>query len=94
MALLEIRDLEYQADSRPIIRRLSLAIESGEVHALLGTNGTGKSTLAYLIMGCENYRPTAGRILFSGQPIDHLAIHERAQLGITLAWQEPARFED
>jgi Fe-S cluster assembly ATP-binding protein len=93
MALLEIRDLEYQADTRPIISHLSLDLHSGEVHALLGTNGTGKSTLAYLLMGCEKYRPTGGRILFAGELINSLPIFERAKRGITLAWQEPARFE-
>jgi Fe-S cluster assembly ATP-binding protein len=60
---------------------------------LLGTNGCGKSTLAYLILGCEGYRPSSGGIFFAGSRIDSLKIHERAQLGITLAWQEPARFE-
>ncbi|MBE0597567.1 MAG: ATP-binding cassette domain-containing protein, partial [Desulfuromonadales bacterium] len=93
MALLEIRGLEYCADARPIIRELSLDIQGGEVHALLGTNGTGKSTLAYLLMGCERYRPTAGRILFAGELINSLPIFERARRGIALAWQEPARFE-
>ena len=93
MALLEIRDLEYQPDARPIIRRLTMTVAGGEIHALLGTNGTGKSTLAYLIMGCERYRPSAGCILFAGEPIDSLPVHERARRGIALAWQEPARFE-
>jgi Fe-S cluster assembly ATP-binding protein len=93
VVLLDIRDIEYLAETRPILHGLSLTVQSGEIHALIGTNGTGKSTLAYLIMGCEAYRPSAGRILFAGRPIDHLSIHERARLGITLAWQEPARFE-
>lgn len=93
MALLEVQDLEYRAGARPIIRHLSLDIQDGEVHALLGTNGTGKSTLAYLLMGCERYRPTGGRILFAGELINSLPIFERARRGIALAWQEPARFE-
>jgi Fe-S cluster assembly ATP-binding protein len=62
-----------------------MTIEASEVHALLGTNGTGKSTLAYLVMGCEGYRPEAGEILFEGQAINDLKIHERAKLGITIA---------
>jgi Fe-S cluster assembly ATP-binding protein len=49
--------------------------------------------LAYLIMGCSGYVPSAGEIRFQDQLIHTLALHERAQLGITLAWQEPARFE-
>jgi Fe-S cluster assembly ATP-binding protein len=93
VVLLDVQDLEYRAADRPILRGLCLTVQSGEVHALIGTNGTGKSTLAYLIMGCEGYRPHAGRILFAGRPVEDLPIHERARLGIALAWQEPARFE-
>jgi Fe-S cluster assembly ATP-binding protein len=72
---------------------LSLDIREDEIHVLLGTNGCGKSTLAYLIMGCEGYLPSSGEILFAGRNIDALKIHQRAQLGITLSWQEPAKFE-
>ena len=70
-----------------------MTVAAGEIHALVGTNGTGKSTLAYLVMGCEGYRPSGGEIRFAGQCIDALPLHQRARLGITLAWQEPARFE-
>ncbi|HIJ91232.1 MAG: ABC transporter ATP-binding protein [Desulfobulbaceae bacterium] len=93
MALLEITNLSFQAGTAKLLDGLCLSIEAAEVHALLGTNGTGKSTLAYLIAGCEGYRPTGGTILFDGQSIQTLKIHERAQLGITMAWQEPVRFE-
>jgi len=93
MSLLEIRGLTYEAGDKQILDDFSIAIEASEVHALLGTNGTGKSTLAYLVMGCEGYRPVSGEILFDGQAINHLKIHERAKLGITMAWQEPVRFE-
>lgn len=65
----------------------------GEIHALLGANGSGKSSLAYAIMGCEGYRPSGGEIAFQDRSIDDLPMHERAKQGITLAWQEPARFE-
>ncbi|NTW80431.1 MAG: ATP-binding cassette domain-containing protein, partial [Geobacteraceae bacterium] len=54
---------------------------------------TGKSTLAYLIMGCGGYRPVSGGIIFAGTVLNDLKIHERARLGICMAWQEPARFE-
>jgi Fe-S cluster assembly ATP-binding protein len=63
------------------------------VHALLGTNGTGKSTLAYLIMGCEGYGHAGGKVLFQGEDVAGFPIHERARRGISLAWQEPVRFE-
>lgn len=91
--MLNINHISYQAGTARIIDDLCLSIQDSEVHALLGTNGTGKSTLAYLIMGCEGYRPSAGEILFAGQAIHARSIHERAQLGITMAWQEPVRFE-
>jgi len=96
MSLLDVQDVVYGAGSdrrTHILTGLSLAVEQGEVHALLGTNGTGKSTLAYLIMGCEGYRPSSGEIRFNGIVVNDLPIHERARLGITMAWQEPVRFE-
>ncbi len=52
MSLLEINDLAFRAGDKTILDEFSLAMETSEVHALLGTNGTGKSTLASLIMGC------------------------------------------
>ena len=93
MPLLEIKNLTYTAGNKKILDEFSLSIEASEVHALLGTNGTGKSTLAYLIMGCDGYRPSSGEIVFEKKVINTLKIHERAQLGITMAWQEPVRFE-
>src|SRR4030042_3373488 len=93
MSLLEIKNLTYTAGNKKILDEFSLSIEASEVHALLGTNGTGKSTLAYLIMGCDGYRPSSGEIVFEKKVINTLKIHERAQFGITMAWQEPVRFE-
>jgi Fe-S cluster assembly ATP-binding protein len=93
MSLLEIKGLTYETGNKKILDDFSMTIEASEVHALLGTNGTGKSTLAYLVMGCEGYRPTSGEIVFDGKVINDLKIHERAHLGITMAWQEPVRFE-
>lgn len=93
MLLLEINGLTYRAGDKTILDDFSMTIEPSEVHALLGTNGTGKSTLAYLIMGCEGYKPDSGEIIFDGKIVNDLKIHERAQIGITMAWQEPVRFE-
>lgn len=93
MKLLEMRDIVFRAGNKTILDRLSLSIEAVEVHALIGTNGTGKSTLAAVLMGCEGYRPDAGEIIFDGRVINGLRIDERARIGITMAWQEPARFE-
>ena len=91
--LLEIRNLTFQVDRHAILDRLDLAVQPGEIHALLGANGSGKTTLAYVLMGCEGYAPSGGAILFAGVDLLPLKMHERAKLGLTLAWQEPARFE-
>jgi Fe-S cluster assembly ATP-binding protein len=91
--LLAIHDLRFEVDRHPILDRLDLSIAPGEIHALLGANGSGKTTLAYVLMGCEGYVPSAGRVVFDGVDLLPLKIHERANRGLTLAWQEPARFE-
>jgi Fe-S cluster assembly ATP-binding protein len=91
--ILRIKDLWLRRKGHEILRGVNLEVIPGQVHALLGLNGSGKSSLAYAIMGCEGYTPDAGRILFQGRELNGLSITERARLGITLAWQEPARFE-
>ena len=91
--ILIVENLSLRRDGREILRHLNLAVRAGEVHALLGLNGSGKSSLAYTLMGCAGYTPDAGRIVFDGRDVTALGISERARLGITLAWQEPARFE-
>jgi len=93
MVLLEVKGLTYSVRDKKPLSGLDLTVNEQEIHALLGANGAGKTTLANLIMGCGGYMPTAGEIRFQGQLINTLAIHERARLGITMAWQEPARFE-
>lgn len=91
--LLDIRSLTFMVGDRRILDRLDLAIQPAEIHALLGANGSGKTTLAYLLMGCEGYASSEGTVLFGGTDLLSLKMHERAKLGLTLAWQEPARFE-
>jgi Fe-S cluster assembly ATP-binding protein len=93
MALLEIDRLVFRLPARRLLEGVDLSLAAGEIHALVGTNGTGKSTLAYLIIGCEGYRAEQGEIRFDGRRINELPLFERARLGISLAWQEPARFE-
>ncbi|MFN3420696.1 MAG: ATP-binding cassette domain-containing protein [Armatimonadota bacterium] len=91
--LLRIESLSLKRNGRCILRQINLSVQRGEIHGILGLNGAGKSSLAYSIMGCADYLPDEGRILFEGRDITRLSITERARLGITLAWQEPARFE-
>jgi Fe-S cluster assembly ATP-binding protein len=65
MAILEIKDLMFRAGDKEILNGFTMTMEPLEVHALLGTNGTGKSTLAYLIMGCEGYKPVSKREVYN-----------------------------
>lgn len=91
--ILQLDNLSLRRDGRDILRHVNLTVCAGEVHALLGLNGSGKSSLAYALMGCAGYAPDEGRIVFDGRDVTAFSITERARLGITLAWQEPARFE-
>lgn len=93
MALLEVKGLIFSVRDKTPLHGLDLSIVEEEIHALLGANGAGKTTLANLIMGCGGYVPSSGEIRFQGRLINAMPIDERARLGITLAWQEPARFE-
>ena len=76
-----------------IVNNVSFGIKEGSIHAIIGPNGSGKSTLAYSVMGLSHYKPSLGKILFNNIDITEKSITERAKLGITLAWQEPARIE-
>ncbi len=76
-----------------IVNEVTFGIKEGSIHAIIGPNGSGKSTLAYTIMGLGDYQASKGRIYFDGIDITNLSITKRAGLGITLAWQEPARID-
>ena len=91
--LLKVEDVWVQRPGAEVLRGVNLTIQRGKVHALLGLNGSGKTSLALTLMGADGYRPERGRILLDGQDITDLSVTERARLGLTLAWQEPARFE-
>jgi Fe-S cluster assembly ATP-binding protein len=91
--ILEIKNVSLQLGDKNILDDVTLDIWRGHVHAVVGPNGAGKSTLASVIMGLEGFRDIEGDILFEGDSITGLSIDERARLGITLAWQEPARYE-
>jgi Fe-S cluster assembly ATP-binding protein len=91
--VLDVQKLQLTLNGKPIINDFSLHVDKGEIHGILGENGTGKTTIANLIMGTNSYKPTAGRMTFEGEDITKLSVSQRAQKGITLAWQEPARVE-
>ena len=86
---LEIRNLHVRTEDREILRGVDLTVRHGELHALMGPNGSGKSTLANTSMGHPGYEVTDGEILFDGENITELAPHERAKLGLFLAFQYP-----
>jgi len=93
MGILEVRDLTLDLGGQRILDDLTIDFWEGHIHALCGPNGAGKSTLANTIMGLAGFTGYEGDILFEGDSIKPLSVDERARRGITLAWQEPARFE-
>jgi Fe-S cluster assembly ATP-binding protein len=84
-----IHDLHVSVEGKEIVRGVNLTVKGGEVHAVMGPNGTGKSTLAYTLMGRPNYVPTQGEVLYDGQNILGLPPDERSHLGLFLAFQYP-----
>ncbi len=89
MSDLIIRNLCVSIDDKEILKGVDLTVKQGEVHALMGPNGTGKSTLAYALMGHPSYQVTDGEVLFKGQNILALGADERSRLGLFLAFQYP-----
>ena len=87
--LLEIKELWVAVDGQELLHGVNLVIPAGEVHTLLGPNGSGKTSLMMAIMGFSVYRVTHGQILFDGQDITDLDITERARLGLSVAQQRP-----
>jgi Fe-S cluster assembly ATP-binding protein len=89
MSEIEIRNLHAGIEGKEILNGVNLTVRQGEVHALMGPNGTGKSTLAYVLMGHPNYEVTGGEVIFAGQNILELDPDERARMGLFLAFQYP-----
>lgn len=89
MSQLEIKNLHVSIDGKEILKGLDLTVEKGKVHAIMGPNGTGKSTLAYTLMGHPNYTVTEGEVHFKGLNVLELEPDERSRLGIFLAFQYP-----
>jgi Fe-S cluster assembly ATP-binding protein len=89
MALLEIIDLHASVAGKEILKGITLTLGGGEVHAIMGPNGTGKSTLSNVIAGREGYEVTAGEVLLDGQDLLAMDADARARAGLFLAFQYP-----
>src|SRR5215831_1530757 len=89
MSQLEIKDLHVSIEDKEILKGVDLTIKQGEIHAIMGPNGTGKSTLAYTLMGHPSYTVTEGEVWFKDQNILELEPDERSRAGIFLAFQYP-----
>ena len=86
---LEIKDLNVSVLDKNILNNFNLTINPGEIHAIMGPNGTGKSTLSRVILGDEHYHVSSGDILVDGKSILSLETDKRAKLGIFLCYQNP-----
>ena len=89
MALLEIKDLHAKIHDKEILKGVNLTINKGEVHAIMGPNGNGKSTLASVIAGKDTFEVTKGEVLFNNKNLLDLPIEARAAEGIFLGFQYP-----
>jgi Fe-S cluster assembly ATP-binding protein len=89
MALLEIKDLHARIKDKEILKGVNLNINKGEVHAIMGPNGNGKSTLASVIAGKDTFEVTKGEVLFNNKNLLDLPIEARAAEGIFLGFQYP-----
>jgi len=89
MSELEIRNLHAGIEGKEILNGVNLTVRQGEVHALMGPNGTGKSTLAYVLMGHPKYEISEGEVIFGGQNILELDPDVRSRMGLFLAFQYP-----
>lgn len=87
--LLKIENLHARVGETEVLKGLSLNVDAGEVHIIMGPNGIGKSTLAHVLMGNKNYTITSGTLQFNDEDISDLGIAERARKGLFLGFQHP-----
>ncbi|MBX5466514.1 MAG: Fe-S cluster assembly ATPase SufC [Firmicutes bacterium] len=88
--ILAIRDLHVAVDDQPILKGVTLTVKGGEVHAVMGPNGTGKTSLAQTLMGHPRYQVTAGSVTLDGQDLLAMKPDARARAGLFLAMQYPS----
>ena len=90
MSQLEIQDLHIAIGDKPVVKGVTLTIKPGEVHAIMGPNGTGKSTLAKAVAGHPDYTITRGDVRLDGKSVLEMEVDERARAGLFLAFQYPS----
>lgn len=90
MSTLVIKDLHVEIEGKEILKGVDLTINTDEIHAIMGPNGTGKSTLASAIMGHPKYEVTSGSVTLDGEDVLEMEVDERAQAGLFLAMQYPS----
>jgi len=90
MAVLEVKDLHVSIEDKEILKGVNLVMNTGEIHAIMGPNGTGKSTLSSAIMEHPKYEVTEGSIIIDGEDVLEMEVDERAQAGLFLAMQYPS----
>ena len=91
--MLKINNLEVSTDGKTILKDFNLIINDGEIHAIMGPNGVGKSTLSRVIMGDNNYKIINGDIIFNGDSIKNMTTDVRSRMGIFLAMQYPLEID-
>ncbi len=89
--MLGLSNVGYRVNGRTVLERVNLRFKDGRDYSILGPNGAGKSTIAGILMG--TLKPTEGRVILDGEEITPLGVTERAKQGISLLWQEPARYD-
>ncbi|MFW6139222.1 MAG: ATP-binding cassette domain-containing protein [Spirochaetota bacterium] len=91
--ILKIEGLNYSTGEKQILKDLCLTVKRNTIHSILGANGTGKTTLGFVLMGLSGYKPSSGKIIFDGRNIIDFTITKRSRTGLTLAWQHSTPFE-
>ncbi len=91
--VLDIKKLFVSVENKKILKGVSLEVKAGEIHAVMGPNGNGKSTLASALMGNPNYKVIKGKVSFNGEDLLAMSVDERARAGLFLAMQYPSELE-